>query len=219
MALTFVDGVAVVGGRPRVLVAVPWEPVERTARARAQARELAAAGYGGIWVTSADELAVDAARRAGLAVLAAGVALPALPHVLVDGRVAHVGSVDAAWQALLGGERLLVGDESAVYGVARFLALTDDAAHWEPRPAAGGWLLAGGPGELAGYSPTGGPLALAVPRGEHPALHWIEPESGLALGLVTPQSGETHTLRTDEPLACYLGPNRWTPATDFTAGP
>jgi hypothetical protein len=219
MAVSFADGRAVEKGRPVVVVAATWQPVASAAKARAQARELAELGLRGLWVpseTAASDIdtALDAARRAGLAALVADQA-PAAPHVLASARrsVELVTDSATAFSALCSGCTLVAGPLAAVRGLARFVNLADDAAQWAPRLGQGSWRLTGAGDELAGFSPRGEPLTLAIPAHEPPlALHWIEPETGDILGLVTPEPGAGHVLEPHGAAsAFYLGPNRWQP--------
>jgi len=211
----FKNGRAQRGEQPLVLVAAAWEIPATAATARAAARELAAEGFSGLAVAGNDAaclaLAVDAARRAGLALLVAAAEVPVAPHVAAW-RPAEGWAEDVAtaYALALSGAPQIVGPPDEVAGLARYLAWFEQPAELTPGAAAG-WLLASSAQECGAFTADGGELTLEVAPDQ--ALHWIDPESGDLLAVSQTHGDEPQTVRLPpgEAMALYVGPLRYTP--------
>jgi len=211
----FEAGAPVQHGRPIILVALRFEPSGSEGAVKNAVRDLAEAGWFGIWLADATgklaETAAETARRAGLAVVAEPGDWPPAPHLLTAPTAAvAVDEASDAFAACFAGRRVIVGDEWVVDGLRRYLNLCDDPASWAATDAPEGWLALAGEGECGWFSGEGDEFRIELPPDSAGAMHLVDPESGDILGLVTPTPGEPFLIRADgEPLALYYGPNRY----------
>jgi len=214
-AVRFEQGQPVRRDQPVILVAVRYEPADSVAAVRRDVRWLAEAGWRGIWLSEAAgslaEAASETARRAGLAVvLEPGVGEPASHQLAATAGDVAVADPLAAFERCFAGQRVIVGEALAVYGLHRYLALADEPGRWSPQPAPAGWVGRGHGAESGWFSAAGDGLELVLPAGFHGAVHLVDPIFGDILGLLTPPPGDSLELRVlGEPLAIYCGPNRY----------
>lgn len=212
------------GGQPVVVAALRYEPQGSLATVRTEVRWLAETGWLGIWLADATgelaDLAAETARRAGLAVIVEPGLWEPAEHLLAlpEAEVA-VDEPVAAFERCFAGARVIVGDESAVDGLRQYLALADAPAAWLPLPAPDGWVARGCETEAGWFTATGADLQIDLPDGCRGAVHLVDPELGIILGLVTPRPNEPVEFRGEgDPIAIYCGPNRYEP-DDYVTRP
>lgn len=204
------------GGRAVVLVGRVWTPCDSRQRARSQARAWAEEGWRAILVSD-DEAgdAIDAARRAGLAVVLEGRPAPGTGALALAEFAPMVAVRAADWREAFGGlfagASVIVGPLQAVVGCRALVALVRDPAGCGPAERRGQWTVRVGADEAVAWTDSGGDLTCALPEADEAwSIHWLDPLSGAVLGVTTPEPSNDHVIRLPEgeAAAIYLGPVR-----------